>query len=172
MTNEEIFNNNINIAFKLMNNYKDCEIEYEDKKQICLLGLWKAVITFDKEKKIAFSTYAYKVIQNELNYYLRKNKKHTKISINQVIYDDITLENTVEDNVNEIDELLEKIDLEKVKQLLYKEINTFKCKNKQICELVLQGYTQLQVAKKMNISQAAVSRIRKKLIENVKKYEI
>lgn len=74
MTNEEMFNKNINIAYKIANKYLDnYKNEYEDIKQIALLGLWKAVLTF--KNTYAFSTYSYKVIFNEINHYLRNRKK-------------------------------------------------------------------------------------------------
>ena len=66
MTNKEIFNNNINIAYKIANKYLiNYRNEYEDIKQVALLGLWKAVLTF--KNGYAFSTYAYPVIQNAIN---------------------------------------------------------------------------------------------------------
>ena len=46
MTNEELFNKNINIAYKLAWQYKNSGIDMEDIKQICLYALWKAVITY------------------------------------------------------------------------------------------------------------------------------
>lgn len=52
MSNEEIFNKNIKIAFKLVQQYKNAGIELEDLKQMSLMGLWKAVITYKEDKRI------------------------------------------------------------------------------------------------------------------------
>ena len=48
MTNEEMFTENIRLAYKNAQHYKNCGIEYEDLEQICLYALWKAVLTYHK----------------------------------------------------------------------------------------------------------------------------
>lgn len=110
MTKEERFHKNIKIAYKITQHYRFCGIEYEDLKQICLYGLWKAVLTY-KEDKNAFTTYAYRVIQNEVNQYLRKNRKHfTDQYFSSIIYDDMTLEDVIADTNNEIEKIENSID--------------------------------------------------------------
>lgn len=73
MTKEELFNSNIGLAYSIANKYK---INYsdilEDIYQSSLLGLWKSVRTFNSNYKIKFSSYASKVIFNEINQLLRK----------------------------------------------------------------------------------------------------
>jgi len=103
MTKDELFEKNISIAYKIANTYLiNHSKEYEDIKQIALLGLWKDVLTF---KDIdAFSTYAYSVISNEINYYLRKNKKYIRnISIYTEIGENITIADVLKDENNEIE---------------------------------------------------------------------
>ena len=102
MTNEEMFEKNIKIAYKIANRYRINYLsEYEDIKQIALLALWKAVLTFNNTN--AFSTYAYVVISNEINLYLRRNKKtEQEISINTSINDgELTIEDILQsaDNI-------------------------------------------------------------------------
>lgn len=164
MTNEEMFENNIRIAYKIANRYKiNYLTEYEDIKQIALLGLWKAVLTFKNTH--AFSTYAYPVISNEINLYLRKNKK-TKldISINTIIHDNLTFEDILQDEDN-IEKLLEDIEILKINQIL-NEINITE-KERKIYKLIQSGYKQQDVAEKFNMSQCQVSRIQKKIINKV-----
>lgn len=108
-TNEKIFYDNIKIAYKVLSSYKMYEC-LEDLKQEALLGLWKAVNNFDKTKNLRFSTFAYRVIQNEINYYLRKAKKHkNNISLATPICDDLSIEDTLEDEKNRIENLIESI---------------------------------------------------------------
>lgn len=165
MTNEEIFNQNINIAYKLTQQYKNCGIEYDDLKQICLLALWKAVITYKNDKGWAFSTYSYKVIQNELNYYLRQNRKYfINRYFSEETGENITLEDMIEDKYNRIEELEDNLDNEflinKIKSSLLKvnERKTF--------ELYLKGYKQDKIAKIIGCSQPQVSRY----IKNIRRY--
>lgn len=105
MTNEELFNKNINIAYKLAWQYKNSGIDMEDIKQICLYALWKAVITY--KENYTFSTYAYQVIFNEMNYYLRQNRKYfsNKYFSEKIGVDDLILEDTLEDKSNMMEEI-------------------------------------------------------------------
>lgn len=162
MTNEEFFTENIGLAYKNAQHYKDCGIEYEDLKQICLYALWKAVLTYHKEKGFAFSSYAYRVIQNEVNYYLRRNHKYfTDKHFSSIVYDNITLEDVLADTNNEMEKIEKSIDNEnyiaKIRNSNMKE------KEKQVLELSLKGYKQLQIAEVLKCSQPQVSRIIKKL---------
>lgn len=74
MTKEKLFKENINIAHKNVQKFRHCGIDRGDLLQICYLGLWKSVLNFQEEKGCKFSSYAYKVIQNEILQYLRKTK--------------------------------------------------------------------------------------------------
>ena len=68
MTKEEMFNKNIKLAYKIANKYRiNHSNEIEDIKQIALIGLWKAVTRYNGKNTL--STFAYVVIQNEINLY-------------------------------------------------------------------------------------------------------
>ena len=156
MTNEELFNKNINIAYKLAWQYKNSGIDMEDIKQICLYALWKAVITY--KENYTFSTYAYQVIFNEMNYYLRQNRKYfsDKYFSEKIGVDDLILEDTLEDKSNMMEEIENKIDINS-------QINSIKNSKlnddlKIIFELHMQGHKQREIAKILNCSQANVSR--------------
>lgn len=165
MTNEELFNKNINLAYKNVQIYKNCGIEYEDLMQLCLYGLWKSVLTYKVEKGYAFSSYSYRIIQNEVNYYLRKNRKYfTDRYFSEPINDEITLEEIIADKHNQIEELENNLDsfnyINKIRNSNLKE------KEKQVLELTLKGLKQRQIAEKIGLSQPQVSRI----IKSFKKY--
>lgn len=82
-----LFNNAL-INYVIYNKFciidkSDCGDEYS----VCKLGLIKAIDKFDIDKNLEFSTYAVKVIQNEMLMYYRKENsvsniaEHDKISI-------------------------------------------------------------------------------------------
>lgn len=172
MTNEEMFNQNIKIAYKLVQQYKDCGIEIEDLKQICLLALWKATQTFKSDKGYTFSTYSYRVIQNEVNYYLRQNRKYfTNRYFSEKVIDNITLEDILADERDLIEELENNIDNENIFNLIKNA--ALKNDEKIVIELSLKGYRQQKIAEIIGCSQPQVSRyikgIRKKLEENEEK---
>lgn len=162
MTNEELFNQNVKLAYKIAWSYKSCGVEFEDVKQMCLLGLWKAVKTFRNDKGVMFATYAVRVMQNEGNQYLRKNKKHlNNKSLSDKIKDNIVLEDVIVDPRNNIEEKERYIDNQKYLNRICKNLKTDK--QKIIMKLYAKGYSQQKIAKKLKTSQPTVCRIIKKM---------
>lgn len=140
MTNEEMFNNNIKIAYKIASKYKINYLkEYEDIKQIALMALWKAVIKFNY--KNAFSTFAYVVISNEINCYLRENKNNKfNISINTEIYENLTIFDVIEEKENSIEKIEETIEKEKIEKIKNEELEKMKKSYKQAYKLLEKRY--------------------------------
>ncbi len=163
MTKEEMFECNKLLAYKITNTYLvNYQKEYEDIKQLALIGLWKAVQTYNQEKKRSFSSYAYKVIHNEINSYLRKNKKYFNVQhFSDLIYENITLGDILESEQNLIVEKENNIDNEIYIKYISQNIKNEK--DKRIIKLYLKGYTQQKIAKELNVSQSHVSRRIKRL---------
>ena len=163
---EEMFNKNINIAYKISSEYKNWDC-LADIQQIALLGLWKSILKFDSTRNIKFSTFAYSVIKNEINFYLRKIRKHgNNISINTIIYDDLTLEDAMADEKDYIGELIDFLD----KQKIFNKIDLTD-RQKKILELTKVGKTQKNIAKILNISQPEVSRDIKRIKNKIMRVE-
>lgn len=161
MTNEEIFNNNVNIAYKIANRYlTNYYEEIDDIRQIALMELWRCVENWDHVHSL--TTYAYICIPNKINYYLRSNKKHEKnISINTVIYDDgveTTIEDFLDTGYDQIEHLIDDINAEGVLE----KIDTTN-KEKEVLKLRMVGLTQKQISKIMHISQPQISRYQKQI---------
>ncbi|UKI28551.1 MAG: sigma-70 family RNA polymerase sigma factor [Clostridium sp.] len=76
---EEIISNNMKLVYYLV--HKSGFDNTEDNYQIGLIGLIRAVDTFDIYSSYSFSTYAAKCIKNELNMYYRSYYKEKKLSI-------------------------------------------------------------------------------------------
>lgn len=166
MTNEEMndmFNKNINIAYKIANRYRiNYPEEYEDIKQIALLGLWKAIQNYNP--KWALTTIAYKTIFNNINYYLRSVKKHKEhdFSIYTVVCVDDHSEKTVEDlmpdDTDHINTMLNNIDI----QQAFDKLNLSEIEEK-FLYLKKQGLSQREIGEALNRSQAQISRIQTKV---------
>ena len=165
MTNEERFSNNINIAYKIASKYLvNHANEYEDIKQVALMGLWKAVLTYNKSN--AFSTYAYAVVHNEINYYLRKIRKNSNtISLKQEIKNGITFEDMLTNSNNEFESIENRLDVERYIQKI--KNSELRENQKIVFELSLRGYKQDKIARTIGISQAQVSRIIKGLRKKI-----
>lgn len=170
MTNEEIFNDNVNIAYKIANRYMtNYYEEIEDIRQIALMELWRCVESWDHVH--ALTTYAYLCIPNKINMYLRHVRKHEKnISINTVVYsdgdgNDQTILDLIEDPDDCIFKLLNNIDDKEVLDNI-----CFTEKEKQVINLRIEGLSQEQVGKIMNLSQAQISRIQIKIKNKIGEY--
>lgn len=170
MTNEEIFNNNVNIAYKIANRYMtNYYEEKEDIQQIALMELWRCVKDWDHVH--ALTTYAYSCIPNKINIYLRHVRKQEKnISINTIIHCDIdgndqTILDLIEDPDDCIFRLLDDIDADGVLNNIY-----LTEKEKEVINLRIEGFSQAQIGEIMNLSQAQISRIQIKIKNKIKKY--
>lgn len=172
MTKEEMndmFNKNINIAYKIANTYRiNYPNEYEDIKQIALLGLWKAIKCYNP--KWALSTIAYKTIYNNINYYLRQVKKHADHDFSlQTVFipgeksNDVTVEDLIEDESDLIEDMLLNIDIHAAMDSL-----NLSPTEEQFLELKKQGMSQREIGLEMNRSQAQISRIQTKLKKRFK----
>lgn len=124
--------------------------------------MWKAVCTYDNNKNVSFSSYAYVVMKSQVNMYLRSNRKYfTNISLSHKFKDDLTIEDTISDPYDRIDELENKIDIEK---LIHKISSaSLKENERKTFELYMQGLTQNQIAKVIGKTQGQVSRYLKKI---------
>lgn len=170
MTNEEIFNNNVNIAYKIANRYMtNYYEEKEDIQQIALMELWRCIKDWDHVH--ALTTYAYSCIPNKINIYLRHVRKQEKnISINTIIHCDIdsndqTILDLIEDPDDCIFRLLDDIDADGVLNNIY-----LTEKEKEVINLRMEGFSQAQIGEIMNLSQAQISRIQIKIKNKIKKY--
>ena len=139
-----------------------------------LIGLIKAVDSFDVDKNISFLTYADKCIRNEINMFFRKNKKHQKDSSLEAL----VLNDTLEDVETSYEKFLcdkqvnieEKyIDDDIISQLRIiisslpereQKILTmyFGLGNRTVC-------TQQEIAEQLNVSQSYLSRKIKQILE-------
>lgn len=160
MTKEEIFNKNINIAYKIANKYKVNYInEYEDIKQIALIGLWIASDIWD-ENKGAFTTIAYTVISNNINHYLRSVKKYGErnISIYSNVSENQTIFDILEDPYDLDEEILSKVHIENaLKQLYLTDME------KIVAEKLSQKQSQRKIGKDLGLSQPQISRYKSKI---------
>ena len=60
-------------VYKIVNEFKNKEIEYKDLLQIGYAGLLVAINRFNIKKEIKFSTFAYYCIKGEILHYIRDN---------------------------------------------------------------------------------------------------
>ncbi|MBR1376695.1 MAG: sigma-70 family RNA polymerase sigma factor [Bacilli bacterium] len=162
----------INFVMKKMN--LNSSIDFDDYYQVGTIGLIYASKNYNSNLKISFSTYAYTCIKNEILKYIKSNQnKKYDISLDEQIYDNLILEETIADN--SIENAIDTIIIEESNKELYRVLNDELTDDEKIIVKKLYGlgceqYKQTEVAKKLNIPQYKISRIRDRLFKKVKKY--
>ncbi len=147
--------------------------DYEDIISIGTIGLIKATISFDPSHKNTFSTYAAKCIKNEIFQHYRKTNKYAyDISIYEPIENDendLTLLERIEDSkANFIEEIINR---ESFIQSVNIILNCLKGKSRIVILYWLGNVSEQYIAKKLNISQSYVSRIKKKASRKIREID-
>lgn len=172
-----IIEHNLRLVAHITKKYCSNTNEQDDLISIGTIGLIKAVNTFDESKGIKLATYASKCIENEVLMYFRSLKKSAQdISINEPIDSDsdgnpLTLMDIISVDDTIADEINQKMQIKKLYEFI-DEIKDEREKNIIILRYGLYGITPLtqkEIAKRLNISRSYVSRIEKKVVENLRK---
>lgn len=160
---EELFQKNIRLTTYFAKRWFKSFPEqwHEDVISEARIGLWKACKTFNPDKGFQFSTYASKLINNEIGMFFRKNNKNFgHDSLQRLLPDeeDITLEDVIGYEPDFDDDI--------ACQIIMKEVGKFR-----VTSLVLQDLSQIEISKIINVSQAHVSKLfkaeKKKLIKKL-----
>ena len=144
-----------------------------------MIGLIKAINTFNPAKKIKLATYASRCIENEILMYLRRNNKtKMEVSIDEPLNVDWDgNELLLSDILGTDDDIIYKdLEHEVDKKLLMRAMTTLTEREKMIIELRFginqkegEEKTQKEVADLLGISQSYISRLEKKIIKRLKK---
>ena len=174
---QKLIEHNLRLVSHITKKYYSKTGEPEELISIGTIGLIKGVDIYKTEKKTKLSTYLAKCIQNEILMYFRTGKKSAQdVYFNEPIDTDsegnpLTFLDIVADEEDIADTIDLKIKSEKLKQYV-DEIKNERERTVIIKRFGLDGeeeLTQKQIAKKLGISRSYVSRIEKKVIEDMRK---
>ena len=145
-----------------------------DEFSIGMIGLIRAIDNFDIDKGYLFSTYAAKVIYNEIAAHYRKlNTKSRQSDKNCVFFEDHIIKESegtdisFEEVLGEPDEFIENFPKEQIKMKALQNLNYLTDKERE-CIIYFFGLfghpkmIQKDIAEKMNIEQSYVSRLIKR----------
>ncbi len=173
---EKLIEHNLRLVAHIVKKYYSITNDQDDLISIGTIGLIKAINTFSFDKKVKFSTYGAKCVENEILMHFRNIKKTASdISINEALDSDKdgnTL--TIMDTVSDEDSIIDNLDLKMNIEKLYKFIeNNLDERENLIIQLRYGLYgkkplAQREIAKKLNISRSYVSRIEKKALDKLK----
>lgn len=175
-------NEHMDLVYFLSNKYSNTYIDRDEIFSVALVGLGKALDSFNKNSDVKFTTFAYTCINNIILSFLSKQDKvrRKNISLNTVIAGEdesdkkITLENvfsndTKEDNES-IEDEIEKTDGRSfVRFIIKKHLNY--TEEKIICCRFGIGekyMTQESIANEMEVSQATISKMEKDILNKLK----
>lgn len=172
-----LIEHNLRLVSHIVKKYYSEYDEQEELTSIGTIGLIKGVDSFDSEKGARLVTYAARCIENEILMYFRsKRKDGNVVSVNEPIDSDSEGNSlTLIDVIYTEDTISDDIDLKNKTKRLYELIDQMDSKRER--EIIIQryglyntkAYTQREIAEKMNISRSYVSRIEKKVIEELRR---
>lgn len=173
---EPLIVHNLRLVVYIAKKFESPSASAEDLISIGTIGLIKAVNTFSPEKNIKLATYASRCIENEILMFLRKSSQlKNEVSIDEPLNTDwdgnelllCDILGSAPDTVNN------NIENELEKNLVLNAVSRLNDRECLIMELRfgLNGrkeHTQKQVANKLGISQSYISRLEKKIIQQLK----
>ena len=168
---------NLRLVSHICKKYYSKTNDNEDLISIGTIGLIKAVDSFDYTKGTRLSTYASRCVENEILMYFRSLKKQSgEIFMGDTIETDkqgnpLTVEDLISDDTDIVEELEKKRRIAEMTELIR---NMTDEREKEIIILRYglnnaKPLTQREVASRLNISRSYVSRIEKKVLEDLKR---
>ena len=168
---------NLRLVSHIVKKYYSKTNDTDDLISIGTIGLIKAIDSFDYTKGTRLATYASRCIENEILMHFRGLKKQSgDVLLGDTIDVDkdgnpLTIEDTIADSRDIAEELETKTQWEKVRQYIDNMTD------KREKEIIILRYglnnqkplTQREVASRLGISRSYVSRIEKKVLEDIKR---
>lgn len=153
-------------------------VEYDKKELVAIgnIGLIKAISTFDTSKKIEFTTYATRCIDNEILMFLRTLKKHSNVdSFDRIINRDkegneLRIEDILRDDTDIVEEYTDNETYKIIRQI----VNELPDRDRKIimyyfgfCNNKL--YNQQEISDILSISQSYTSKLITKIVNRIGK---
>lgn len=174
---------NLELIHFVANRFRNTRVPYDELFAVCTMGYTKALNAFDKNRGVKLSTFAVNCMQNEVKFYLRKDKKHRQNTVstgtilsrdkngNDFQLEDILSEQESE-NVMSVEDTYE---LSEDKGIIREAIESLTEQEQYIMNsrYGLNGFeekTQKLIAEEIDMSQANVSKIQKNCIDKIKRF--
>lgn len=174
---------NLNLIHFVANKFRNTRLPYDDLYSVCLLGYTKALNAFDKNRGVKLSTFAVNCMQNEVKFYLRKEKKHSSNTISSGTIlsrdsngNDFQLEDILSQQEKEgVLSIEDTYELSEDKGVVLEAIDSLTLREQYIMNsrYGVNGFqvkTQKLIAEEIDMSQANVSKIQKNCIDKIKRY--
>lgn len=170
--NQMIINNIPLVMFTIHKRFFHTFVEEQDLLQIGIIGLIKAIDTYNPNKNIQFSTYAITCIDNEILMYIRKDKRHyhqLSFEEQKKKEEELSFFNFFSCQEEPLESTILKERKKEVRTIL-NDLTSFE-RDLIISYFGLNGksYTQEELAIKYQISRSYISKIIKNILQKMKK---
>ena len=170
---------NMGLVYMVAKRFANRGTDLQDLTQIGVIGLIKAINTFNPTKKIKLATYASRCIENEILMYLRRNSKtRMEVSIDEPLNVDWDGNELLLSDIlgTDDDVISRRLEDEVEIALLGKAISKLTKREQMIIRLRFglgnrEGMekTQKEVADLLGISQSYISRLEKRIMKRLRK---
>ena len=172
-----LIEHNLRLVVYISKRFENTGINIEDLISIGTIGLIKAVNTFNSSKNIKLATYASRCIENEILMHLRKiSSQRTEMSFDEPLNTDWDGNELLLSDIlgTDEDEVARPLEDDADRQLLMEAIATLGERERSIILMRFglpsgREYTQKEVADIMGISQSYISRLEKRIIEQLRR---
>lgn len=172
-----LIEHNLRLVAHVAKKYQSPEHDTDDLISIGIIGLIKAVMTFDSEKNNRLATYAARCIENELLMMLRSHKKlsrevsmYEKIGVDQEGRELRLMDVLESEPLDILEEMEREKNVRHLKECIGNVLNEREMQV--ICEryglLGKKERTQREIAESLGISRSYVSRLEKKALEKLR----
>ena len=173
---EKLIEHNLRLVAYIAKKFENTGIEFEDLISVGAIGLIKAVRTFKLDKNIRLATYASRCIENEILMQIRKSSKiKNDISLDKPLCEDNDGNQLVLSDIIPCDEdvITQAVDEPVDRQIINELIGRLNAREREIMVLRygLMGHeelTQREVALKLGISQSYISRLEKRILNDMR----
>ncbi|WP_458407272.1 RNA polymerase sporulation sigma factor SigK [Anaerotignum sp.] len=172
----ELILHNLRLVAHIAKKYNSIQRDQEELISIGIIGLIKAILSYDNEKSIRLATYASRCIENEILMSLRFAKKyqndislHEPIGIDRDGNEIVILDVINSDTPDFADQLDHSIKSQKMLHAVKEKLSG----RERIVIVLRYGlwnhdiFTQQEIASKLGISRSYVSRIEKKALKKL-----
>lgn len=169
---------NLRLVVYIAKKFENTKVGVEDLVSIGTIGLMKAINTFRPDKNIKLATYASRCIENEILMFLRKNSgARSEISLDEPLNVDWDGNELLLSDILGTDgaEVGKEIEAREERKLIFSAVGKLPARDRRIiCERFglypgCKEKTQKEVADLLGISQSYISRLEKRIIEDLKK---
>lgn len=173
---QKLIEHNLRLVAYIAKKFENTNIDFEDLISTGAIGLIKAVRTFKVDKNIRLATYASRCIENEILMQIRKTTKlKNDISLDKPLCEDYDGNQLVLSDIlpSEEDVEIKTVDEPADRQVINQLISNLNYREREIMILRygLMGQeelTQREVALKLGISQSYISRLEKRILNDMK----